>query len=336
MANSNQKTIVCNGCSCLCDDIGFGGEEGTDYENACSMGRLHLQRLHNRTSKPWFEYAGQPIELEAAARIAAEILTSAKSPLVAGIEHLGTRAQQLAVNIGLQVGASIDTTLSAAGSGRSSLFSFQREGTVTATLGEIANRAELIVFWYCDPSQSHPRFVQRFCSGENQKTIFISGDPGQATASAQVCEMLLRDLPVRVDVEQATGSALANWQTLVQTLKDCDYAAIVFDPQMFDSCFDASVDTLMSFAKRMNAQTRLVVNSLGKPTNLVSAENVLAWSTGFAAAVSASRDNRSHFLEYSAAKILEHRECDASLMFLGNNQESSWSCLLYTSDAADE
>lgn len=323
MPNSNKKTIVCNGCSCLCDDIGFDGK--AEFENACAKGRSHLQQLSNRTGSPCFEYADQSIDLKTAVDVAAEILTSAKAPLVAGIEHLGTRAQQQAVNIGRLVGASIDTTLS--NTGRSSLFSLQREGAVTATLGELANRAELVVFWYCDPSDSHPRFVERFCSRENQKTIYIAGDPVQASAAAQVCEMLLLGLPVSVDVKQATGAKLTSWQKLVDSLKACDYAAIVFDPQQFESCFDTSIDTLMSFAKRMNAHTRLVVNSLGLPSNSISAENVLAWSTGFAAAVNTGRGNRAHFLEYSAAKIFENQECDAALLFVGDEQESCSSLL---------
>lgn len=324
-------TIVCNGCSCLCDDIQPGG--ASEFENACEKGLLHLQQLRDHAVDLSFEYAGQSIDIEKAVSIAAEILQTAKAPLVAGIESLGARAQQLAVNIGRSVGASIDTSLSNAG--RGPVFSLQREGAVTATLGEIAGRAELVVFWYCDPTISHPRFVERFCRRENQKTIFVSGDPTRASAAAQVCEMLSRGLAIDGDVKRATGQELSKWRDLVEHLKSCDYAAIIFDPQPFDSCFDSSVDSLTSLAKQLNASARVVVNPLTAPSNSISAENVLAWSTGFPVAVNTAHRNRSHFLEYSGERLLASGENDASLIFVGRDgahatglDQASWRRLL--------
>ena len=38
----------------------------------------------------------------------------------------------------------------------------QEVGQVTCTLGEVKNRGDLIIFWCCDPVESHPRHLSRY------------------------------------------------------------------------------------------------------------------------------------------------------------------------------
>ncbi len=66
---------------------------------------------------------------------------------------------------------------------------FQRQGRVSATLGEVKNRADLVIFWGADPATSHPRHLERysvdpagrFVSGK--RTVAVVGDAPNATAA---------------------------------------------------------------------------------------------------------------------------------------------------------
>ncbi len=65
-----------------------------------------------------------------------------------------------AVRLADRIGATIDTSL--ADGNRGSMFALQRVGKVTATLGEISSRSDLVVFWFSDPVSTHPRFLERY------------------------------------------------------------------------------------------------------------------------------------------------------------------------------
>ena len=42
------------------------------------------------------------------------------------------------------------------------VLALQEVGEVTCTLGEVRNRGDLIIFWGCDPVESHPRHLSRY------------------------------------------------------------------------------------------------------------------------------------------------------------------------------
>ena len=57
------------------------------------------------------------------------------------------------------VGACVDAA-SVEGGG-AAILALQAVGEVTCTLGEIKNRADLIIVWRADPIESHPRLFSR-------------------------------------------------------------------------------------------------------------------------------------------------------------------------------
>ncbi len=325
--------MVCPACTCLCDDIRLGHlQDGSQvFENACHMGDAFFSELSNRSKSIEFFFEGQSVDMEFAIEKAVEILTNAKYPLIAGLGAVGTRAQQLAVNIGRRTGGAVDTTLSALG--RAALLALQREGMVTGTLGEVSQRAEVIVFWCCDPVSTHPRLIERYCNRQQRRFIavdqaitrtseiadeFIKIAPSGAAASLRVCEGILAGVNFEDRrVCEQTGQSVETWSRWVEELRRCNYGALFFgfEPNT-DPSWDASVDCLVSFARRLNAETRFILLPAREDQNALGAENVLAWSTGFAMAVDTCREvGRHHYLEYSAEQILDRGECDAAMVF---------------------
>ncbi len=287
------------------------------------------------------------MDMEFAIEKAVEILTYAKYPLIAGLDAVGTRAQQLAVNIGRRTGGAVDTTLAA--HGRAAILAMQREGMVTGTLGEVSQRAEVVVFCCCDPVSTHPRLIERYCNRQRQRFIvidqaitrtseiadeFIKIAPSSAAASLRVCEGILAGANFEDQrVCEQTGQSVETWSRWVDELRRCNYGALFFgfEPNS-DASWDASVDCLVSFARRLNAETRFILLPAREDQNALGAENVLAWSTGFAMAVDTCREvGRHHYLEYSAEQILDRGECDAAMVFLDSQanplRRQSWSQL---------
>ena len=59
-----------------------------------------------------------------------------------------------------RLGATIDTTASLGHA--PSVMAIQQAGESTCTLGEIKNRADLVIFWGSDPVETHPRHLERY------------------------------------------------------------------------------------------------------------------------------------------------------------------------------
>ena len=165
---------TCLGCGCACDDIALEVEGGRIVAagNACELGRT------------WFGdgavptkvlVAGKPVTLDQALDRAAAILTAAKNPMVYLAGDLTVEAARSGLAIADRLRARLDSAASdtvAAG-----LLAQQTRGRATATLGELFNRADLVLFWAVDPGERYPRFRERY-SGRSEGTC-STRRPGQ-------------------------------------------------------------------------------------------------------------------------------------------------------------
>ncbi len=326
----NQTT--CPACTLLCDDI-IVGSDGSIDARGCEKGAEFFQI--ESTPKLTHYVAGKPAKLDDAVAAAVGILNQAKAPLVCGLDHLTTQAQQIAWKIGDRIGATVDTTIS--NYGRSSLFSLQRVGKVTASIGEIAQRSDVILFWCCDPAKTHPRLLERLNRGNVKRKIILVGEPGNSTvahadqffeiAPNQASDALafvrasLMDGNVAAQSESsdsAHDSCSEQCVDLAEQLVSAKYGAVFYGQTAEDSAFDLAGESLAALVRSLNQSTRFVGMKLRTDSNAISAENVLSWSSGYAMAVNhATGSPRSNWLEYSCETVLNRQECDAVLMATG-------------------
>src|SRR5208283_3565884 len=82
------------------------------------------------------------------------------SPLIYGLSSSACEAQRKAIELADLLGAIVDTTSSVC-HGPTGL-AMQAVGEPTATLGEVRNRADLLIFWGCNPAASHLRHFERY------------------------------------------------------------------------------------------------------------------------------------------------------------------------------
>jgi formylmethanofuran dehydrogenase subunit B len=150
----------------LCDDIELTIDDGkvSQVRNGCAMCESKFLNYisEHRTKTPLIRKEGKlvPVSYEEAIHKSAEILANASYPILYGWSSTDCEAQRVGVELAEEVGGILDNT--AVVCHGPSILSVQEVGIPTATLGQIRHRADLIVYWGCDPWSAHPRHLERY------------------------------------------------------------------------------------------------------------------------------------------------------------------------------
>ena len=341
---TTSKNTVCPGCTLLCDDVEIINPGPQSIAtHACRVGEKYF-RVVADTHRA-HSVSGQRVTLDAAIQAASKTLVHSKSPLICGLDQLTTEAQQTAWKLADKLGATIDTTFSNAG--RASMFALQRVGKVTATIGEIANRSDLVVFWFCDPETTHPRLLQRLNHStdhpnrrvivvDQNKTktamladLFIQIDPDFCPATLATLRAVLSQTRIReTQIRESTGLERQAIEEFATLLREASYGSIFYGQTTQESAFDLATDSIHQLIRQLNNVTRFVGIKLRNDGNSQSAENVLAWSTGYPFAVNHHlKHPRFNWLEHSAETTLNRARCDAILFATGSDTEKTFASL---------
>ena len=150
--------VTCLGCGCACDDIAPLVRQNRIVEarNACPLGRAWFG---DGTVPQEARVGAHTVSLDAALTHAATILTQARRPLVYLAAELSCETQRAAVGIADRLRAVLDSATSEIAA---AVLAAQRRGRVAATLGELRQRADLVVFWGVDPAERYPRYTSRY------------------------------------------------------------------------------------------------------------------------------------------------------------------------------
>ncbi len=333
---------TCTFCGCVCDDmhltVDLDAHKITKAENACVLGRAWFKE-HGNENRPFALIEGREASTEEAIEAAAQILANARFPLIYGLSDTTCEAQRQAVAIADMIGGNLDTTTSVC-HGPSGM-AFEGVGESTATLGEIRNRADLLVFWGGNPAESHPRLFTRYTvtakgmyvpNGRKDRTVVlvdVRRSPSAAVADIFVQVKPQRDFEVlwalralvkgrRVDpaIEQVTGVPLATLEDLAQRMKNCRFGALLFGMGLtmtrgrhFNS------GALLALATDLNEYTHFVAKPVRGHGNVTGADNVVSWQTGFPFGVNLGRGYpRFNPGEFTSADLLGRGEADAALI----------------------
>src|SRR4051794_2410535 len=186
------ELVTCAGCGCVCDDIELAGER---VVNTCPLGDAWFA-ARSAPAPPVARVDGREAPLEAALDAAAAILGAARAPLVYGLGGTSVETQRVAVALAEALGA----VIAPAGSfldGASGL-AFQELGGSTATLGEVRDRAEVVVIWRADPATTHPRLFERLRLPAAGRELVVVDE--RRTATAERADTFV-ELPAAGDVE---------------------------------------------------------------------------------------------------------------------------------------
>lgn len=302
---------TCLGCGCVCDDIQLRVEANriVDAGNACPLG------AH------WFGDGGIPsrvlvrgrhASLDEALTAAAAVLRGASRAMVFLAPDISCEAQRSAIAIADALQAAVDSVTS--GTAMATVLAAQEGGRASATLGEIRNRADVVVFWGVDPARRYPRFWTRyapepaglFVGGRRDRTI-VAVDVGSARgpedADIRVTVMPDREVTTLTELTAATagGRRERHAATLVEadlqvgllaTLLRGKYVAIVADAEPDDEREprdEGRSAALAALAQALNGPTRCALISLRGGGNRSGADACLTSQTGYPMAVDFSR-----------------------------------------------
>jgi formylmethanofuran dehydrogenase subunit B len=302
---------TCAGCGCACDDIeATVADGGLSVARTCPLGDAWFAQ---RALAPVASIEGREASVDEAADAAAAILRDARAPLVYGLGRTSIEVQRQAVALAEAIGAIVDP----AGAAGASL-AYQAIGSSTATFGEIRDRAELVVIWRADPAVTNPRLLGRL--RVESRTLVVDAE---RTATAREADAFV-ELDAAHDFEAlwalraiVTGAPLDRGRLgelpvddLAERLHAAEHVAF-----LHGTLDELVALALFSLVRDLSRDRHAVTLSLRGDGNARGAEDVLAWQTGFPAAVSFARGHpRANPGELSAAALLERGEVDAALV----------------------
>ncbi|MEP7066423.1 MAG: hypothetical protein ABI889_10350 [Gemmatimonadota bacterium] len=327
-----EENVVCLGCGCACDDIAvvIDGGRISEARNACPLGL----RWFGDGTLPGAVLGGRSAAIEDVVEEIADVLHSARAPLVYLAPDLTSEAQRAAVALADQLRAFVDGVTSATAA--EGILAAQRRGRAGATLGEIRNRADVLVFWAVDPALRYPRFRSRYApdpvgvhvpAGRAGRTVIavdVGSQRGPDDADVRIqmtaAEETLFFASLRGSLAgRSLGGApiVARVTELANRLTRAKYAVIVADGEPSpQSATPATMraDSLIALTQSLNTNTRAALCTLRAGGNRNGMDTVLTWQTGFPMAVDFSRGAPRYTPEDAALSRLARGSFDAVLV----------------------
>jgi formylmethanofuran dehydrogenase subunit B len=328
---------TCSFCGCLCDDIAVTVDNGRieSVKKACPNGRgLFLD--YDPTPRPHL-VDGKETGLDEAVKAAAQVLKSADYPLIYGLSSSAVEAQRKAVALADRLGAVLDSTSSVC-HGPSGL-AMQNVGEVSCSLGEVKNRADFVVFWGCNPAESHVRHLARYSLSAKgmltqggRKDRYMAVADVRPTATSKMADLflqirpgcdfevltalraLIRERPVHAG--EVGGVPVSTLKTLAEKMKSCRYGTAFMGMGLtMNRGRDRNVAELFTLVAELNDYTRFTVMPMRGHGNVAGADQVATWQTGYPFAINFSRGYPRYGPgEFTAVDVLARREADAALI----------------------
>jgi formylmethanofuran dehydrogenase subunit B len=331
MMSATYENMACTQCGCVCDDLRLTVEAGRIVR---AEGSCHL-------SEPWFlqqspqprpvaEIAGVPASLETALDRAADILRKARAPLIYGLARSSTEGQRAAAALADRIGATIDTNASHCHA--HSVMAVQDAGEQTCSLGEVKNRADLVIYWGTNPLESHPRHMERYAvdpTGEfvpgGRADRYVVVVDVKKTESAARADLFLKVKPgadfdvlwtLRALVKGLDVPAEPKLVDLARRMKACRFGVAFFGLGLsLSRGGHRNVEALLRLVRDLNHHTRFYARRMRVQGDVSGADLVLAWQTGYPFSVNLGRGYpRYNPDEFSAAGLLERGEVDACVL----------------------
>ena len=298
------KHVTCLGCGCGCDDVTVTVSDGriVDASPVCPIGR----EWFGDGALPWkILRSGTPAGLGEALAEAATVLARAEGRVLVYLApDFTSQAQRLAITLGDILRAGVDSATSETAA--AGLLAAQRRGRATATLGEIRNRGDVLVFWGVDPTERYPRYLSRYAlepagthvpqgrAGRFVIAVSVGGDKGPAGADLSLALDPEEEIPALSLMRAAVQGhdvgeippRLKQIVDIVPRLVAARYAVLVHDAEpTLERRNPLRAEALIALTQALNGPTRAALSSLRAGGNRSGAESVLTWQSGYPIAV---------------------------------------------------
>jgi formylmethanofuran dehydrogenase subunit B len=294
----DRGPVTCAGCALLCDDVTIEiSPDSVRVRPECPLGVQWFSERIRRPDEAPATVGGEPTDVETALARAADLLRGARRPLLHGFDEATVEDARAAVALADRLGALVST---GAGAGAwPGAPAVPQRGASTATLGEIRDRSQVVVVWREDPEATHPRLLERLGFGDSsarsgERVLVVVDDRDTATArrahlrltwpsgrdldALTSLHMLQRELPV--------AGLAAELCDLMERLRSVPHAAFVYGPGLTGGAGgQRRALALHEFVRALCHERHVVTLELPAAAGTRSADDVLAWQTGYGGAV---------------------------------------------------
>lgn len=336
-----HENVVCTFCGCLCDDVEVEVQDNTitAVKKACLIGKNKI--MHATSEPPIPSVNGRETSIDEAVEEAARIMSRAKNPMVYGLSSTTSEAQRELVEIAEITRANLDNCSSYChGPG---VLARQQVGLVSCTLGEAKNRADLVIYWGCNPVEAHMRHLTRYSlqpkglfTPEGRKgrkvvaidirptpttkraDVFLQVEPGHSFEIASTLRALLNGVELEFPEggDSVGGVPAESWREVAEMIKACKYGVLFFGLGV-TQCrnTDINVEQVSRLVQDANRHTRFSAVAMRGHGNVNGTNQVMAWLTGYPLAVNFSKGFPRHNPgEFSVLPMLARKDIDAALI----------------------
>lgn len=333
-----SKNVICPFCGCLCDDLSVTIDNNRiiSVDNGCALANAKFLET-NRLQTPLIRENNKlrEADYEEAIQITADILKDAERPLLFGWSGTHGEAQCAGVHLCELIGGVLDNTSSICHG--PSILAIQEVGHPGCTLGQIKNRADLVIYWGCNPSEAHPRHMSRYTTyatgfflknaqrdrklivvdirktdSANVADEFIQINPGGDYAVLSALRAMVRGKSDSIP-EMVSGVPKSQLQRIVDMCKEAKFGAIFFGLGLTMSRNKyKNVRNAIELVDELSRHTKFTITPMRGHWNVYGANEVFTWMTGYPYAVDFSRGTSFYNPgETSGIDILARKECDA-------------------------
>jgi formylmethanofuran dehydrogenase subunit B len=214
-------------------------------------------------------------------------------------------------------------------------------GKVTCTLGEVKNRADLIVYWGGNPAECHPRHFSKYTltqkgryvpEGRKGRTmvlvdiretpsaraadIFLQIRPGKDFEVLTTLRAVLKKQRVDEAAVAETGLTLDQIKDLVERMTRARFGVLFFGMGVsMTRGKHMNSAAILRLTAELNAFTKFVCMPMRGHGNVTGSDMVLRWTTGYPFGVSLARGYpRFNPGEFSTVDLLVRGDNDAALI----------------------
>ncbi|MBS1262879.1 MAG: Assimilatory nitrate reductase [Methanonatronarchaeales archaeon] len=333
------KNVTCPYCGLLCDDIDVYLEDGeiSRIKRGCGLSNAKFVSEADRIESPAVREGEELHEVSYGEAIerAAEVLREAKRPDCYGWSSCSVEAQGLGIELMKEARGSIGST--SAVCHLPSVLAMQDCGAPKATLEQVRNRADVVIYWGSNPVEAHPRHFERvtrradgyFVKGKDRyiavvdvrETLsakisdeFVKVEPGGDYEALQAMRSMLQGNEIEAD--EVGGVPVETLGELLGRMKDADFACIFWGLGVtMSGAKHRNVEALTSLAKELNDYGRCVSVPMRGHFNVAGFGQVCTWKTGFPGFVDFTGDEINYAPgENTSVDLLRRGGSDAMLL----------------------
>ncbi|MHA2296953.1 MAG: formylmethanofuran dehydrogenase subunit B [Candidatus Hodarchaeales archaeon] len=335
-------SVACPFCGSLCDDLEIDVTNGNiiAMRNGCRISNekfMYAQK--KRIIQPLLKDNGKhtPISMEKAIEKLTELLLNAKRPLIYGWSTTSVEAIKSGIHVAELTGAVIDNTSCVCHG--PSVLGVHGVGLPGSSLGEVKNRADLIIYWGANPIHAHPRHSSRYSvfargafrqHGREQRKVIVV-DP-RKTETAVMGDLHLQPEPngdyelmaviramlkgFEIEQEQVSGVPMEDIKKLLAACKEANFVMIYFGLGLTMSAGKhRNIDIAVSLVRDLNTVTKAVISPMRGHFNVTGFNRIALWETGFPFAIDYARGYPSYYPgETSSVDMLAAGEPDLAVI----------------------